>query len=239
MDEKDAPSEDTPVLKGSDIKLDSISDSQESLRNDNLHDMEPLSYLNLILLNITWFGTNLMYLVLCVVVVPAQIHAMVGEAAKGRWLGGIVACEPIDLVEKRCSPYSNQTYPVVSLEAPKIENADQSAASGLVSDPEVSLATTFGEVKTGNIGSTSGMMGFMILLGNISGAVIGIFFGTIGVLGIYIFVSSVLVVTVLITVITTTEELGKTTHEPLKPWCATILNHSDKEISVGYSLHDF
>ncbi|XP_070544400.1 uncharacterized protein [Ptychodera flava] len=303
--EKDAPGEETPVLKGSELKMNSFSEPN-SYMQDSKEDFGVLSNGKLILLNITWYGINLMYLVLCVVVVPAQIQAMVGQAAKGRWLGGIVAtgallslvagpligmisdrmvcrygkrrpimfvstvvlclglfgmalsspdvhyervanstCEPVDLVEKRCRPYQNATHLPLAIPGSSSQQSEVDGISNLQPDVE-----RFVETKSGNLalyitfylmammslvalhvpyngliadksppqqrGSTSGVMGSMILLGNISGAIIGIFFVSIGVLGTYALVSVLLCISVLTTVFTIGEEPSKVLHDPIK-----------------------
>ncbi|XP_053392530.1 uncharacterized protein LOC123563862 [Mercenaria mercenaria] len=51
-----------------------------------------LSKQSILLLNCAWYGLSLMFLLMSVEVVPAQIQSLVGPAAKGRWLGGMVAC---------------------------------------------------------------------------------------------------------------------------------------------------
>lgn len=51
----------------------------------------PLSKKKLICLHLSWFGMNVMYLILSVEVVPSQVHALVGSEMKGQVFGGMVA----------------------------------------------------------------------------------------------------------------------------------------------------
>ncbi|KAL4240881.1 hypothetical protein ACF0H5_001664 [Mactra antiquata] len=57
-----------------------------------LETAEVLSKKGILCLNFAWYGLSLMFLLMSVEVVPAQIQSLVGPAAKGRWLGGMVAC---------------------------------------------------------------------------------------------------------------------------------------------------
>ncbi|CAH3180447.1 unnamed protein product, partial [Porites evermanni] len=50
-----------------------------------------LSKSRVFFLNISWFGMNVMYLILSVEVVPSQVYALVGSEKKGQVLGGMVA----------------------------------------------------------------------------------------------------------------------------------------------------
>jgi len=50
-----------------------------------------LSKTRVFFLNISWFGMNVMYLILSVEVVPSQIHALVGSEMKGQVFGAMVA----------------------------------------------------------------------------------------------------------------------------------------------------
>lgn len=63
------------------------ADDEDIIREDNTLLSKP----RVLLLNLSWFGLSLMFLLLSVEVVPAQIRSLVGEAEKGRWLGGMVA----------------------------------------------------------------------------------------------------------------------------------------------------
>ncbi|XP_077999704.1 uncharacterized protein LOC144452481 [Glandiceps talaboti] len=310
MDEKDALNEETPVLRGTDIKKNSISD-ENTFRTQSPNDFEYLSAPTLLLLTIPWYGINVVYLSLCVVVVPAQIQSMVGQAAKGRWLGGIVAagamltlvlaplfgmfsdrtvtrfgkrrpmmlvsvafmcfglfgmalsgqgvdfepntnatCDEDDLLAKRCSPYQNGT------QFPLSGTANQNGTAGDVS--ESVLLEVLHEKLSGNLGlfacfylismaslaalhapcngliadksppqqrgATSGTMGCMILLGCISGAIVGMFFGKIGVLGTYSIVTMVLLIAVLITVFTISEDVPSVVHKPIS-WKEAIFEY--------------
>lgn len=64
------------------------NDDKEKILND---EPDILSKPRILLLNLSWYGLSLMFLLLSVEVVPAQVHALVGDAAKGRWLGGMIA----------------------------------------------------------------------------------------------------------------------------------------------------
>ncbi|XP_060607062.1 uncharacterized protein LOC132759322 [Ruditapes philippinarum] len=57
-----------------------------------IETVDVLSKQSILLLNCAWYGLSLMFLLMSVEVVPAQIQSLVGPAAKGRWLGGMVAC---------------------------------------------------------------------------------------------------------------------------------------------------
>ncbi|CAH1795628.1 unnamed protein product [Owenia fusiformis] len=286
---------------------------------------KPLSKCHIFLLNLSWYGLSLMFLILSVEVVPAQIHAMVGTTGKGRWLGGMVAGGAIvtfisgplvgmksdrlvskwgkrrpvmlgatlmlslalwgmafsapkvmlqaplntnttnatnvcmiDLVEQRCKPYLNTTtYLPLAYTNGHHHKDSVPQQQGGVNIPEVNKKsgqdTNFDvieEERFGNIGLyigfyllvitcftcvtvplnaliadksrpeqrglNSGVMGFMILFGNISGAAVGLFFLQMGVFSVYGCVTGVVVITVLITVFTTPEEPAKPIHEPIE-----------------------
>lgn len=51
----------------------------------------PLSKPRVLLLNVSWFGLNAMYLVLSIEVFPSQVHALVGSEDKGQVLGAMIA----------------------------------------------------------------------------------------------------------------------------------------------------
>merc|ERR1712038_1854276 len=254
-----------------------------------------------------------MFLVLSVVVVPAQIESMVGAKHKGRWLGGMVAggavcmfisgplvgmaCDRItskygkrrpvmsaslialciglvgmalmapqvkvrqltvingtvdchvDLVEQRCRPYQNESLQqtILNHQAKLQKNLPQQGmalpekkaivnpSDGYESQGNLGLYITFYLVLATGFtsltvaydaliadkshpkqrGLSSGVMGFMILFGNISGAALGLFFVELGVLGIYSAVSSLMVVCVMVTLIMTEEDPAKAIPEPI------------------------
>uniref|UniRef100_A0A1I8GZ71 MFS domain-containing protein n=1 Tax=Macrostomum lignano TaxID=282301 RepID=A0A1I8GZ71_9PLAT len=82
------------------------------------------------------------------------------------------------------------------------------------------LVSRFGRRRPVMVVSTlclcSGVMGGMILLGNISGAAVGLFLSTLGVLGIYGVVICILIPCIAITVFSTDEPPTKDNHEPIK-----------------------
>ncbi|XP_052781577.1 uncharacterized protein LOC128218081 [Mya arenaria] len=275
-----------------------------------------LSKRGIFCLNIAWFGLSLMFLLMGVEVVPAQIQSLVGPAAKGRWLGGMVACgaavtffvspligmqsdratftfgkrRPVmflasialcvglvgmaisspeismsqlnrgtdnnktgklhcnkDLVALRCAPYWNS-----STESPLAADTSKGAQQpnsivlqhNSFGDGEGVKETTSGSIALFIVfylivtsafagvtvpynaliadkshpsqrGLNSGVMAAMILIGNVSGAAVGTSFTHIGVPGAYSISISIVVVTLLITIFTTTEEQGKHMVEPV------------------------
>uniref|UniRef100_A0A1I8GEV6 PB1 domain-containing protein n=1 Tax=Macrostomum lignano TaxID=282301 RepID=A0A1I8GEV6_9PLAT len=256
----------------------------------------PLSKVRILLLNLSFLGLNLMFLVLSVVVVPAQVQAMVGSGNKGSVLGGMVAggavltfisgpligmqsdrlvskfgrrrpvmvvatlclclgllgmglsapkCN-VDLVQVRCKPFyqyrngSSYYNPYlkeyrtkkVVLEA-KEENlaVDDEVLSGslglfipfyfVVTVSYVCTITPYNaliadKAHPSQRGLSSGVMGGMILLGNISGAALGLFINNLGVLGLYGVVICILIPCIAITVFSVEEPPTKDTHPPIK-----------------------
>lgn len=264
----------------------------------------PLSKPAILCLNISWYGLSTMFLVLSVVVVPAQIETMVGQASKGTWLGGMVAggavsmfiCGPlvgmfsdrlqskygrrrpvmlaatilvciglcgmalaapqvrekvpanatdsdchVDLVEQRCRAYGNHSLPPIKLhnslpqegvmvpeKHPQVfQEEDRIGNIGIFVICYLLMATGF---TTATIpynaliadkshpqqrGLNSGVMGFMVLAGHITGATLGMFYSQLGIIGIYGIVLSLVVICVLITVTTTTEKDAKPIHQPI------------------------
>ncbi|PAA72231.1 hypothetical protein BOX15_Mlig014453g1 [Macrostomum lignano] len=282
----------------------------------------PLSKVRILLLNLSFLGLNLMFLVLSVVVVPAQVQAMVGSGNKGSVLGGMVAggavltfisgpligmqsdrlvskfgrrrpvmvvatlclclgllgmglsapkvhfkkmvngengtsnidengmCN-VDLVQVRCKPFyqyrngSSYYNPYlkeyrtkkVVLEA-KEENlaVDDEVLSGslglfipfyfVVTVSYVCTITPYNaliadKAHPSQRGLSSGVMGGMILLGNISGAALGLFINNLGVLGLYGVVICILIPCIAITVFSVEEPPTKDTHPPIK--CKDLL----------------
>ncbi|XP_033733654.1 uncharacterized protein LOC117322813 isoform X2 [Pecten maximus] len=280
---------------------------------------EILSKAHVLLLNLSWFGLSLMFLLLSVEVVPAQIRSLVGEAAKGRWLGGMVASgaavtfitspligmlsdrltlqagkrRPVmiagtvalclgligmalssskvtllrsgvdqsqnssdtcnrDLVAHRCFPFWNNSDARLFKHQHTVLRGSQPASillpekktyiSQLESEPVGSLpmyivfylvvTTAFAIITVpynaliadkshpSQRGFNSGVMGAMILLGNLSGAAVGTCFTQIGVLGAYGTAIAVVMVSVCLTVFTTRERPAKGVSEPLD--CTSI-----------------
>ncbi|KAL3876847.1 hypothetical protein ACJMK2_034632 [Sinanodonta woodiana] len=264
------------------------------------------------LLNIAWFGLSLMFLLLSVEVVPAQIQSLVGPAVKGRWLGGMVAVgaaltfftSPIigmqsdrsrfrvgkrrpvmligtiglcigligmalsapeidmhtsshgkvtknssgtcvtDLVAQRCRPYWNRSdhNPLQAIQAEQhpVSIIDTKLVDGfevtrketqgsiamyiifylIVTTAFASIAVPYNALIADKShptqrGLNSGVMAAMILLGNVSGALVGTTFTQVGVLGSYAISIVTVIVTLLITVCTIAETPGKPNVEPI------------------------
>lgn len=270
------------------------------------------------LMNCTQFGLNFMVLLLSVVVVPAQVEALVGSSAKGSCLGGLVAggaavtflASPMigmasdrlrskfgrrrpvmlvgmaflcvgllgmafsaptliidmkgvddanststsaaaagnqtdycfrDLVAKRCLPFANDSVTSPGFTAGggaqpggtimprknkrlKSEAILQDGAPGniglyvvfflVVISSQAAISVPFNALVADKShpsqrGFNSGVMGAMILFGNVTGAAAGLAFTHIGVLSIYGMIIAVLIVSILITVFFTSEHLGR------------------------------
>jgi len=65
-------------------------DEKEKLQNGD-DSLPLLSKKKVCCLHLSWFGMNVMYLILSVEVVPSQVHALVGSEMKGQVFGGMVA----------------------------------------------------------------------------------------------------------------------------------------------------
>jgi len=93
--EIDPKMEKTPDEKGSECQeFDDQGTSEQHQHDDKQLDTScqvPLSKSRVFFLNISWFGMNVMYLILSVEVVPSQVYALVGSENKGQVLGGMVA----------------------------------------------------------------------------------------------------------------------------------------------------
>lgn len=284
------------------------ADDEDIIREDNTLLSKP----RVLLLNLSWFGLSLMFLLLSVEVVPAQIRSLVGEAEKGRWLGGMVAVgaaltfftspligmgsdrvtlkigkrRPVmmagtvflcigligmalsssklylprrdsgykngtegmchsDLEAQRCLPYANKTIKnshettilrgsqpgtilVPEKKGEVVEEKDTSSGSlGLYIFFYLIVTVSFAMITVpynaliadkshySQRGFNSGVMGCMILLGNVSGAAVGIGLSEMGVLGAYGTAIAVVMVSVCVTVFTTTEKPGKQNLEPI------------------------
>lgn len=274
-----------------------------------------LSKQRILLLNLAWFGLSLMFLLLSVEVVPAQIQSLVGPAAKGRWLGGMVAAgaaltffsspligmksdrstfsvgrrRPVmilgaialcigligmamsspqvlmnqlarsnqdsndtrkcneDIVAMRCLPYQNSSYknPVDghiegapdpgSIFNPQKPKGDDVIPVEQEPQGSISLYIIFYLIVTTSFagitvpynaliadkshpsqrGLNSGVMAAMILTGNVSGAAVGTSFTQIGVIGAYSISIAVVILTLVATVFTTTEEPPKEVVDPV------------------------
>uniref|UniRef100_K1PHT5 Major facilitator superfamily (MFS) profile domain-containing protein n=1 Tax=Magallana gigas TaxID=29159 RepID=K1PHT5_MAGGI len=260
------------------------ADDEDIIREDNTLLSKP----RVLLLNLSWFGLSLMFLLLSVEVVPAQIRSLVGEAEKGRWLGGMVAVGAVlngtfnfselnigligmalsssklylprrdsgykngtegmchsDLEAQRCLPYANKTIKnshettilrgsqpgtilVPEKKVEVVEEKDTSSGSlGLYIFFYLIVTVSFAMITVpynaliadkshySQRGFNSGVMGCMILLGNVSGAAVGIGLSEMGVLGAYGTAIAVVMVSVCVTVFTTTEKPGKQNLEPI------------------------
>jgi len=278
---------------------------------------DPLAKSSVFFLNLSWFGLSVMFLVLSVVVVPAQIESMVGAQFKGRWLGGMVAggavcmfisgplvgmsCDRItsrhgrrrpvmlasmialcvglvgmaimaphvtvrrvngsvngtledyydkcriNLEEQRCRPYrdhNQSSITEVRLQSKLPQQGMALPEKKSQYDPEQQINTNEGNLGMFVVfylilassftsltvaydaliadkshpkqrGLSSGVMGFMILLGNISGATLGLFFVELGVLGIYACAMSLMVMCVMVTLVMVNEEPAKAINEPI------------------------
>lgn len=96
--ENDRKMDGTPEEKASGSELQGFDEqgkSEEHEHDDKQLDtscqVPALSKSRVFLLNISWFGMNVMYLILSVEVVPSQVYALVGSEKKGQVLGGMVA----------------------------------------------------------------------------------------------------------------------------------------------------
>lgn len=87
--------EETSEAKGAECKgFDEQGTAEQHNHDDKQLDTScqvPLSKSRVFFLNISWFGMNVMYLILSVEVVPSQVYALVGSEKKGQVLGGMVA----------------------------------------------------------------------------------------------------------------------------------------------------
>jgi len=70
---------------------------------ETYHEEIPLlSKTRVFLLNISWFGMSVVFLVLSVEVLPSQVHALAGPQMKGQVMGAMVAAGAV--VTFICSP---------------------------------------------------------------------------------------------------------------------------------------
>ncbi|KAK3750931.1 hypothetical protein QZH41_015019 [Actinostola sp. cb2023] len=222
----------------------------------------PMSKSRVFLLNISWFGLNVMYLILSVEVVPSQVHALVGSESKGQVLGAMVAAGAVvtffisPLIgmksDRLISPYGKRRPLMVAgtvllciglfgmaFSAPDIERScsldlslkrclpyynisqltDEAHLTNQSDDMQASFLLNLlmqREDSRGNIGFSSGVMGAMTLVGNVTGAAIGLFFPKLGVVGTYSLVAILYFVCVVMTVTSCTEKpAGKAVHPPL------------------------
>ncbi|PAA85738.1 hypothetical protein BOX15_Mlig006496g2 [Macrostomum lignano] len=308
------------------------TDERQPFADSTLEAKQLPKYM-IVLLNISFLGLNLMFLVLSVVVVPAQVQTMVGSASKGRVLGAMVGSgafltllsgpligmisdrmtsrfgrrRPVmvvatlclcigllgmgfsapkvhfkkiplknndtswldengmcntDLVDVRCRPYHhafNGTYDnpylkdfhtkklTFDAKDPNLK-VDDNVLSGnlglfvafyfLVTVSYVCTTTPYNALIADKAhptqrGLSSGVMGGMILLGNISGAAVGISLNSLGVLGIYILVICIMGLCITVTVLSIDEPPSKDIHEPIRL----------KDVIIGFWLplleHDF
>lgn len=97
--ENEVKLEEAPSDKESGIGLQGFEDKEKSEQQhhhddkqlDASYQIPALSKSRVFFLNISWFGMNVMYLILSVEVVPSQVYALVGSGQKGQVLGGMVA----------------------------------------------------------------------------------------------------------------------------------------------------
>lgn len=258
----------------------------------------PLSKSRVFLLNISWFGMNVMYLILSVEVVPSQVYALVGSEKKGQVLGGMVAAGAvvtfflsplvgmksdrlvspygkrrplmlggtvllcialfgmafsapdiesdisnvtcsIDLRLRRCLPYFNLSVLEKSQDNWTSES-DESFLLSLLMQKEdsrgniglyiafylcVMACYSIMSVPYNGLiadltppfqrGFSSGVMGAMTLVGNVTGAILGFFFPKIGVVATYSSVSVLYFVCVFLTVVSCPEPAVHTTYKPI------------------------
>ncbi|XP_048578947.1 uncharacterized protein LOC116613951 isoform X2 [Nematostella vectensis] len=283
----------------SDVHDEKESDADKQL-SVPYHHIPALSKSRVFFLNISWFGLNVMYLILSVEVVPSQVHALVGSENKGQVLGGMVAAGAVvtffispligmksdrlvspygkrrplmvagslllciglfgmafsapdiesdssnatcsmDLAFKRCIPYMNMSQ--FQHRGNMSEFADDIESSFLLdilmqredSRGNVGLYIAFylcvmacyavmnvpyngliaDQTPPSQRGFSSGVMGAMTLVGNVTGAGIGLFFPRLGVVGTYGLIAILYFVCVILTVVSCPETPGKTTHQPL------------------------
>ncbi|XP_031552180.1 uncharacterized protein LOC116289408 [Actinia tenebrosa] len=281
--------------------------SQQETAEDNLNkerasiseDTVSLSKSRVFFLNISWFGLNVMYLILSVEVVPSQVHALVGSESKGQVLGAMVAAGAVvtffisPLIgmksDRLISPYGKRRPLMVAgtillciglfgmaFSAPDIRSEHSNATCSLdlrlkrclpyyniseltqqshltnqSDDMETSFLLTLLMQKgdsRGNIGLyiafylcvmacyammsvpyngliadqtppsqrgfSSGVMGAMTLVGNVTGAAIGLFFPRLGVVGTYALIAILYFICVVLTVSTCPEKPGKAIIHP-------------------------
>ncbi|XP_022807343.1 uncharacterized protein LOC111344382 [Stylophora pistillata] len=97
--ENEVKLEEAPSDKESGIGCQGFEDKEKSEQQhhhddkqlDASYQIPALSKSRVFFLNISWFGMNVMYLILSVEVVPSQVYALVGSGQKGQVLGGMVA----------------------------------------------------------------------------------------------------------------------------------------------------
>lgn len=96
--ENDTKMEEAPADKGCESDPQGLDDQEkaeqykhEDKQLETSCQVPALSKSRVFFLNISWFGMNVMYLILSVEVVPSQVYALVGSEQKGQVLGGMVA----------------------------------------------------------------------------------------------------------------------------------------------------
>lgn len=262
-----------------------LKEKEETHHGETYHEEIPLlSKTRVFLLNISWFGMSVMFLILSVEVVPSQVHALAGSEMKGQVMGAMVAGGAIvtffispligmksdrlsssfgkrrpimlggtillcislfgmafsapeirstkgnatclvDLEFRRCAPYANITFLesnmtsdetfIINLLRQKPDSRGNLAMYILfylcvmgcyatVSVPYNGLIAD--QTPSAQRGFSSGVMGAMTLVGNVSGAIIGVFFTRVGVVWTYGMVSFLLFFCVLATIISCPEK---------------------------------
>ncbi|XP_074648625.1 uncharacterized protein LOC141904075 [Tubulanus polymorphus] len=298
----DQPEENTDGISPDEIE--NTDEQQEEVKKPTL------SCIRIITLNVSWFGINLIYLLLSVEVIPAQILSLVGPATKGRWFGGIVASGAvimfisgpligmisdrltskfgrrrpimffatisicfgmagmalsapnvvfksqyqnasncvIDLEAQRCRPFSKNNSGLglgLGLGLPHVNNPSDRSSVKLdqkyaeVSQPSkhpqslglfivfylfviasfICISVPYNALIADKShpeqrGLNSGVMGAMILFGNISGAGMGLFFPSLGVPLTYAVTSIIAVTCILTTLFFIHEDPATVTHKP-------------------------
>ncbi|XP_065067004.1 uncharacterized protein LOC135692684 [Rhopilema esculentum] len=289
--------EDTFMQKQLHGKWHKVRHNNGTQFGETYHEEIPLlSKSRVFLLNISWFGMSVMFLVLSVEVLPSQVHALAGSQMKGQVMGAMVAggaivtlfCSPlvglksdrlaspygkrrplmlggtvllcislfgmafsapdvesfrgnatcfVDLELRRCAPYVN----ITSLESnANATNKDETifilnllkqkpnsrgslcmysifylcvvACYALISVPYNGLIAD--KTPAAQRGFSSGVIGAMTLLGNVSGATIGVFFTSLGVVWTYAIIASLVFICVLATILSCPE---RATHYEKSP----------------------
>ncbi|XP_073234695.1 uncharacterized protein [Porites lutea] len=299
----DPKMEKTPEEKGSDPEeLSGQELSEQHQHEDKQLDascqVPALSKSRVFFLNISWFGMNVMYLILSVEVVPSQVYALVGSEKKGQVLGGMVAAGAvvtfflsplvgmksdrlvsqfgkrrplmlggtvllcialfgmafsapdiesdisnvtcsIDLRLRRCIPYFNLSV-LEKQEDNMTSESDESFLLSILMQKEdsrgniglyiafylcVMACYSIMSVPYNGLiadltpsfqrGFSSGVMGAMTLVGNVTGALIGFFFPKIGIVGTYSLVAVLYFICVFLTVVSCPEPPINVTHKPI------------------------
>ncbi|XP_067931067.1 uncharacterized protein [Watersipora subatra] len=310
--------------------LPAVNSDKEEIADTVL--VRKASAYKILVINLPWFGLALMYLILTVEVVPAQVEAMVGMKIKGTVLGLMVAvgagltlvigpllgilsdriqtrigkrrpvmlasslvlcgslmgmalstsdvtfssnsteneCHP-NLTARRCKPYANYSESF-SLGGPhvRIDGEKEVSQTGSVGFPLFDFISS-GQI-TGYMGTyagcyllsviaytgiavpynaliadkthptqrgmNSGIMGGMILLGNIGGACLGLFIAALGLNIVYGVICGIVLLCISITLLSVTESHSSYEYEILRKrpgytLCSQLAGASRKESVKG------